>query len=105
VTKGKLTSSPKAPFTVEGISKTTISKVDVRANPLGVCALFSTPVFSEAYRRRVLRVFLIAECVGKSGPIHMYSATLLCCANHTKVAKGLLLGEWPSTCKGWWAFV
>jgi hypothetical protein len=61
--------------------------------------VFRNGVFSEAYRRRVLRVFLMAEGVGRSGPIHMYSATPLCCASKTEVAEGLLLGEWPSPCK------
>jgi hypothetical protein len=45
VTTLKLTSSPKAPFTVEASLKTTISKVGVCVDPLGVRALFSTPVF------------------------------------------------------------
>jgi hypothetical protein len=45
VTTTKLTSSPKAPFTVEVRPKTTISKVGVRVNPLGVHVLLSTPVF------------------------------------------------------------
>jgi hypothetical protein len=45
----KLTSSPKAPFTVEARPKTTISKVGVRVNPLGVRALFSTPVFPTGF--------------------------------------------------------
>jgi hypothetical protein len=47
----------------------------------------------------------MAEGVGRSGPIHIYSATPLCCASQTEVAEGLLLGEWPSPCKGYWAFV
>jgi hypothetical protein len=42
----------------------------------------------------------MAEGVGRSGPIRMYSATLLCCASQAEVAKGLLLGEWPGPCKG-----
>jgi hypothetical protein len=42
----------------------------------------------------------MAEGVGRTGPIHMYSATPLCCASQTEVAEGLLLGEWPSPCKG-----
>jgi hypothetical protein len=42
----------------------------------------------------------MAEGVGRLGPIHMYSATPLCCASQTVVAEGLLLGEWPSPCKG-----
>jgi hypothetical protein len=45
VTTTKLTSSPKAPFTVEERPKTTISKVGVRVNPLGVHALFSITIF------------------------------------------------------------
>jgi hypothetical protein len=45
-------------------------------------------------------VFLIAEGVGRSGPFRMYSATPLCVASQTVVAEGLLLGEWPSPCKG-----
>jgi hypothetical protein len=52
------------------------------------------------YERRVLRAFLMAEGVGRSGPIRIYSATPLCCASQTEVAEGLLLGEWPSPCKG-----
>jgi hypothetical protein len=47
-----------------------------------------------------LRAFLMAEGVGRARPIHMYSATPLCCASQTEVAEGLLLGEWPSPCKG-----
>jgi hypothetical protein len=43
VTTTKLTSSPNATSTIEAIPKTTISKVSVRVNPLGVRALFSTP--------------------------------------------------------------
>jgi hypothetical protein len=39
------------------------------------------------------------EGVGWSGPIRMYSATLLCCASQNDVAEGLLLGEWPNPCK------
>jgi hypothetical protein len=42
----------------------------------------------------------MAEGVGRSGPIHMYSATPPCCASQAEVAEGLLLGEWPSPCKG-----
>jgi hypothetical protein len=49
VTTLKLTSSPKAPFTVEASPKTTISKVGVCVNPLGVRALFSTPVFPTGF--------------------------------------------------------
>jgi hypothetical protein len=49
VTMTKLTSSPKAPFTIEARPKTTISKVGVRVNPLGVRALFSTPVFPTGF--------------------------------------------------------
>jgi hypothetical protein len=45
VTMMKLMSSPKAAFTIEARPKTTISKVGVRVNPLGVRALFSTLVF------------------------------------------------------------
>jgi hypothetical protein len=40
-----------------------------------------------------LRAFLMAEGVGRSGSIHMYSATPLCCASQTEVAERLLLGE------------
>lgn len=109
VTTPKLTSSPKAPFTVEASPKTTISKVGVCKSARRTCSflhsgfshwVFRNGVFSEAYRRRVLRAFLMAEGVGRSGPIHMYSATPLCCASQTEVAEGLLLGEWPSPCKG-----
>jgi hypothetical protein len=46
------------------------------------------------------KAFLMAEGVGRSGPICMYSATPLCCASQTEVVEGLLLGEWPSPCKG-----
>jgi hypothetical protein len=49
VTTPKLTSSPKAPFTVEASTKTTISRVGVCVNPLGVLALFSTPVFPTGF--------------------------------------------------------
>jgi hypothetical protein len=49
---------------------------------------------------RVLRASLMAEGVGRSGPIHRYSTTLLCCVSQTEVAEELLLGEWPSPCKG-----
>jgi hypothetical protein len=42
----------------------------------------------------------MAEGVGQSGPICMYSATPLCCASQTEVDEGLLLGEWPGPCKG-----
>jgi hypothetical protein len=49
VTTPKLTSSPKAPFTVEASPKTTISKIGVCVNPLGVRALFSTPVFPTGF--------------------------------------------------------
>jgi hypothetical protein len=45
VTTTKLTSSPKASFTIEARPKTTISKVGVRVNLLGVRALLSTLVF------------------------------------------------------------
>jgi hypothetical protein len=104
VTTTKLTLSSEVPFTIEARPKTTISKVDVCVcvNPLGIRALFSTPVFptgffgmeffSEAYERRVLRAFLMAEGVGRSGPIRMYSATPLCCASETEVDEGLLVG-------------
>jgi hypothetical protein len=49
VTTSKLTSSPKAPFAVEVSPKTTISKVGVCVNPLGVHALFSTSVFPTGF--------------------------------------------------------
>jgi hypothetical protein len=49
VTTPKQTSSPKAPFIVEASPKTTISKVGVCVNPLGVHALFSTPVFPTGF--------------------------------------------------------
>jgi hypothetical protein len=49
VTTLKLTSSPKAPFTVEASTKTTVSKVGVHVSPLGVRALFSTPVFPTGF--------------------------------------------------------
>jgi hypothetical protein len=42
----------------------------------------------------------MAEGVGRAGPFRMYSATPLRCASQTVVAEGLLLGEWPSPCKG-----
>jgi hypothetical protein len=51
VTTPKLTSSPKAPFTIEANPKTTISKVAVCVDPLGVRALFSTPVFPTGFFR------------------------------------------------------
>jgi hypothetical protein len=44
VTTMKLTSSPKAPFTIEARPKRPLIK-SVCVNPLGVRALFSTPVF------------------------------------------------------------
>jgi hypothetical protein len=49
VTTTKLTSSPNATFTTEARPKTTISKVGVRVNPLGVRALFSTLVFPTGF--------------------------------------------------------
>jgi hypothetical protein len=109
VTTLKLTSSPKAPFTIEASPKTAISRVGVCKSARRTCSflhsgfshwVFRNRFFSEAYERRVLRAFLMAEGVGRSGPIRMYSATLLCCASQAEVAKGLLLGEWPGPCKG-----
>jgi hypothetical protein len=55
-------------------------------------SVFRNGVFSEVYGRRVLRVFLRVEGAGRLGPIHIYSATPLCCASQTEVAEGLLLG-------------
>ena len=69
---------------------------------LGVRALFSIffcptrfldGVFSEAYERAVMRTILVATVIDRAGPLSMYSATMLCCTNQTKVAEGLLLGE------------
>jgi hypothetical protein len=51
VTTTKLTSSPKVAFTVEARPKTTISKVGVHVNLLGVRALFSTLVFPTGFFR------------------------------------------------------
>jgi hypothetical protein len=97
VTKAKLTSSPKAPFTVEAGPKTVISKAYVFFSPLWFSHwVFRNEVFSEAYGRRVLRAFLTVEYVGRSEPIHMYSTTPLCCASQTEVAEGLLLGSGPT---------
>ena len=69
---------------------------------LGVRALFSIcfvplgfldGVFSKAYEWAVMRTILVAKVIDRAGPLSMYSATMLCCTNQTKVAKRLLLGE------------
>jgi len=57
---------------------------------------FSDGVFSEAYERAVMRTILVAKVIDRAGPLPMYSATMLCCTNQTKLAEGLLLGEWPA---------
>ena len=54
---------------------------------------FLDGVFSEAYERAVMRTVLVAEVIDRAGPLAMYSATILCCTNQTKIAEGLLLGE------------
>jgi hypothetical protein len=41
----------------------------------------------------------MVEGVGRFGSVHMCLATPICCASQTKVAEGLLLGEWPSPCR------
>ena len=77
----------------------------VDMGPLGVHALFSIcfapiefsdGVFSEVYERAVMRTILVAKVIDRAGPLPMYSATMLCCTNQTKLAEGLLLGEWPA---------
>ena len=54
---------------------------------------FLDGVFSEAYERAVMRTILVAKIIDRAGPLPMYSSTIFCCTNQTKVAEGLLLGE------------
>jgi len=42
-----------------------------------------------------------SEVIDGFGPLLVYSATILCCTYQTKVAEGLLLGEWPNPCCKW----
>jgi len=44
------------------------------------------------------------EVIDGSGPLLVYSATMLCCTHLTKVAEGLLLGEWPNPYCKWASF-
>ena len=54
---------------------------------------FSDGVFSEVYEQEIVRFFLPAKAIDKSGSLSAYSATVLCRTSQTAVAEGLLLGE------------
>ena len=43
----------------------------------------------------------MAKVIDRARPLSMYSATILYRTVQTKVAEGLLLGEWPSSCCKW----
>ena len=82
----------------------------VYMGPLGVRALFSIcfcptgffdGVSNEAFERAVMRTVLVAEVIDRAGLLPMYSAIVFCRTDQNKVAKGLLLGEWPSPCCKW----
>ena len=50
------------------------------------------------YERAVMGTILMAKVIESAGPLSMYSATMFCCTNQTKVAERLLLGELASSC-------
>ena len=54
---------------------------------------FLDGVFSEVYEQEIVRFFLPAKAIDKSGSLSAYSATVLCRTSQTAVAEGLLLGE------------